>query len=250
MTLRLLAWIGLVVMCTSAYSQEVAKDSVVAKVIAKKKTFRPDIPGSILVEFGFNFKSGITPADFQRSFWGSRTVNFYYQYPIRLFRSKFSLNPGIGLSLERFKFSNDYTLGRQPDTDGTYPLIPARDIYPGSINRSFIVNNYVETPIELRFDTSPEDIARSFNVSVGYRFGVLYDSFTKVDYRDNGEDKSLKDKQWHGMNRVRQALYGRLGIGGFSVVMYYNFTPLFASGKGPEETAMNTYTIGISINGF
>jgi hypothetical protein len=38
--------------------------------------------------------------------WGSRTVNVYYQYPIRFGRTKFSFNPGIGLSMERWKFTN------------------------------------------------------------------------------------------------------------------------------------------------
>ena len=216
----------------------------------KKNSFKPDIPGSILVEFGFNLKTGLTPPDFQKSLWGSRTINIYYQYPIRLFKTKFSLNPGIGLSLERFKFSNDYALAHSPVADGTYPLVPAKTLVTGGVNRSFLVNNYIDMPIELRFDTHPEDIARSLNISFGARVGILYDSFSKIDYTENGEDKTLKDKEFHGMKRIRYGVYGRVGLGGFSLFSYFNLSPMFDKGKGPNGTAMTSATIGISINGF
>lgn len=238
MVLRSAAFLVIMLAGLAGYAQE-------------KKTFRPDIPGRISVEFGFNFKSGATPIDFDKSFWGSRTFNVYYQYSIRILKSKFSFVPGIGLSLERWKFSNNFTLPYKPDADGSYPLVDANVIFPGStINRSFLVNNYLEAPIEFRFDTNPEDIARSFNVSFGARFGVLYDSFTKVDYTQNGEDKVNKDKQWHGMNKFRYGFYGRAGIGGFGVFAYVNSTPMFSTNKGPDYTTMNSVTIGIYVNGF
>jgi hypothetical protein len=104
--------------------------------------------------------------------------------------------------------------------------------------------------MEIRFDTNPEDIARSFNIAFGARFGVLYDSFTKIDYSDNGESKSIKDKQWHGMNPTRIAYYTRIGLGGFSLFGYYNVTPMWQTNNGPGYTDMNSVTIGISVNGF
>ena len=113
------------------------------------------------------------------------------------------------------------------------------------MQRSMLVNNYVEIPLEFRYDSNPEDIARSFNIAAGARFGVLYDSFTKIDYSDNGESKSLKDKQFHGMNPIRYGLYGRAGIGGFSFFTYYNISPMFEANKGPNYTTMNSVTIGM-----
>lgn len=231
-------------------SLAIGQDSVQVKSAPAKKNWKPDIPGSIMIEFGWNFKNGVVPSDFQKSWWGSRTLNIYYHYNIQLFKSRISLNPGIGLSLERFKFTNNYTLPMEPDPDGTYPLVPASDYYPGTIQRSFLVNNYIEAPIELRYDTRPNDIARSFNFSVGWRGGILYDSFTKIDYTYNGEDRTVKDKQWHGVNRWRQAVYFRAGYGGFGASLYYNYTPLFEAGKGPEMTKMNTVTLTLFVNGF
>lgn len=249
MVSRWVMLLGFVLVSLAGYSQEQEKVQEPEKV-AKKKTKRPDVPGSFLVELGINIKSGITPPDFQKGLWGSRTFNVYYQYPIRLFKSNFSFSPGIGLSLERWKFTNYYTLAPKPIADGSYPLVSANTLYPGTMHRSQLVNNYVEAPLEFRFDTTPEDIARSFNVSIGARIGVLYDSFTKVDYRDNAENKSLKDKQTHGVNPFRYGLTGRMGIGGFCVFYYWNLSPMFDAGLGPNMTTMSSATVGISINGF
>ena len=238
MAFRSVVLLGLILTGVNGYSQE------------KKKTSRPDIPGSFIVELGVNLKNGITPPAFQKGFWGSRTINFYYQYPIRVGKTKFSLVPGIGLSLERWKFTNQVTFPQRPDADGSFPLIPAATIFPGSINRSQLVNNYIDVPIEIRFDTTPEDVARSFSIAFGGRFGVLYDSFTKVDYSFQGENKSNKDKQWHGMNPFRVGLYTRVSLGGFGMFSYFNLSPMFEPGKGPDNTTMNSVTIGISVNGF
>lgn len=216
----------------------------------KTKSNNADIPGSFIMELGLNFTREAVPTNFVTGFWGSRTFNIYYQYPIRLFKSRFSFNPGIGLSLERFKLTNNYTLASKPNTDGTYSLVAANTLLPGIIQRSQLINNYVDFPLEFRYDTSPEDISRSFNFSIGYRVGLLYDAFTKIDYTDNGEDKSLKEKQWHGVERFRYAVLARIGISGFSLFCYYNLTPLFATNQGPAKTQMKTFTIGISINGF
>ncbi len=249
---RWVMFLAFVLVSLAGYSQEQAKEKVLEpEKVAKKKTKRPDVPGSIVVELGINIKSGITPADFQKGLWGSRTLNVYYQYPIRLFKTKFSFQPGIGLSLERWKFTNNYTLPTVPIADGSYPLVPAVNLYPGgSIQRSQLINNYIEVPIEFRFDTTPEDIARSFNISVGARFGVLYDTFTKVDYRDNAENKSTKDKQTHGVNAFRYGLTGRMGVAGFCLFYYWNLTPMFDAGLGPNQTTMSSATVGISISGF
>jgi hypothetical protein len=202
-----------------------------------------------MIDIGVNRTLNNTPDDFDYAFWGSRTVNLYYQYPIRLWKTKFSINPGVGLGLERFKFRNNFTLDNQPDPEGAYQLVNAGTLYPGA-SKSSLVANYFDVPIELRFDTNPEDVARSFNIAVGARAGLLLDSFTKVKYTENDETKKIKDKQDHGLNSIRYGLYGRLGIGGFNLFIFYNTSPLFDTDKGPLKTNLNTFTTGISINGF
>jgi hypothetical protein len=224
---------------------------VVSSVCAQdkpKKAAMPDIPGSFILDFGFN--RAINPPDkFSQDFWGSRTVNVYYRYPVRFGRSKFSVVPSVGLSLERYKLSNNYTLARTAETDGTYPLVVAKDLYPGTF-KSMLVTNYLDLPVGFRYDTKPEDIAGSLSVELGGRVGILYQSFTKIKYEENGETKKVFDEQSHGLNSLRYGLYARLGIGGFNFFSFYNISPMFEANKGPAKTDMNSFTFGISINGF
>ncbi len=225
----------------------------------KKKN--PNLPGLFLIDLGVNQGIG-KPSSFQQGFWGSRTVNIYYHYPIRIGRSKFSFNPGFGMSLERWKFKNGATLidtvelvsypnGAAAATQvEQYNLLSPTRIYPQLATKSMLVANYFEIPIDFRFDTKPEDLGRSLNVAIGGRVGILYDAFTKVKYDDKGESVKVKYKLNHGLSQFRYGIYSRIGLGNFSLFGFYNLTPLFEKNKGPEGTTMNSYTVGISVNGF
>ncbi|MGC4022843.1 MAG: outer membrane beta-barrel protein [Cyclobacteriaceae bacterium] len=232
----------------------------------QKKVYRPDIPGSFMIDFGFNTGFS-TPQNFSYGTWGSRTLNLYYHYPVRIGQSNFTYNPGAGFSFERFKLTNNYTLMPQPSsTDGTYIIdnpasvtSPIGFLQGASIKKSMLVANYFDVmPIEFRFDSNPKDLARSFNFSIGARVGALIESHTKIKYSNtNGVSGTFKDKQQHGLNPFRYGLYGRIGVGNFNWFCFYNLSPYFDTGKGPHNSttdqrssSMNTMTIGISLNGF
>ena len=219
----------------------------------KRKAYKPDIPGFFLIDFGFNSTFG-SPPYFTKGFWGSRTLNVYYHYPIQIGNSKFSYNPGAGFAFERFKLTNNYTLPQVVQSDGYFDLINPNTLAAFSnatIQKSMIVSNYLDfMPIEFRFDTNPKDPSRSFNVSLGGRVGVLVESHTKIKYAANGVNGIYKDKQLHGINQIRYGVYTRIGIGNFNFFGFYNISPYFAPNKGPAATNMNTMTIGISLNGL
>jgi len=231
---------------------------------------RPNIPGSIIVDFGFNGTQN-SPVLWRQTFFGSRTVNIYYQYPLRFGRSNFSFNPGIGLSMERFKWKTNIVL-TDPAETGTqvptekYEFANAERIYDDP-RKLMLVNNYLEVPLEFRYDSKPEDISRSFNIAIGARGGWMYDSFMKIKYKQDGQTKKLKDKQDFGLTQLRYGVYTRIGMGGFNVFCFYNLTPLFQKNMGPYDkgsiseggaivgsnasgTAMTTFTAGISLNAF
>lgn len=215
--------------------------------VVSKKTPRPDLPGSFIFEFGFNQASG-APTNFSQRFIGSNTINLYYQYPIRFGKSRFSFNPGIGFSFEKFKLKNTFTL-TETTTTGLFQLQNVSSSYPG-MKKSLIRNNYIDIPLEFRFDTKPEDIAHSFNIAIGGRAGYLIDASTKIKYKEDGEKRKAIDKQKHGMNPFRYGVYTRVGMGAFGIFTYYNISTLFEKDKGPDKTTMNTFTVGFSINGL
>lgn len=205
----------------------------------------PDLPGSFVLEFGFN-QTQDAPDTFDIGFWGSRTVNVFYQFDKRIGNTKFSVHPGIGFSLERFKLKNNYTLS---STVSTTELVPADDFFPG-IKKSMIVTNYLDVPLEIRFSTRPDDPSRSFRVSVGGRVGYLFDSFTKIKYSEEGEVKTTKNKENYNLSKLRYGTFFKLGAGNLGLVAYYNLSPLFEEDEGPEQTEMNTFTIGLSLSSF
>ena len=218
----------------------------------KKKTGRPDIPGTFVVELGLNRAPG-APSNFATGFWGSRTVNVYYQYDIRILKSRFSLVPGIGVSLERFKFKNFRTLGYENDS---LKLLLPNELTPElpSMRKSQLITNYVDLPVEIKYMSRPEDPARSFKASIGGRIGYMYDRFTKIKYDNDGDLYKAKNKQDWNLNRLRYGVFGKVGLGNFSLFGYYNMTNLFKNGKGPAQDHQikdfATFTVGISLSSF
>ncbi len=242
--------------------------SATAQTTSTKIKRRPNIPGSIILDFGLNGTQG-APDLWKTQLFGSHTINLYYQYPLRFGRSKFSFNPGVGFSFERFKWkpSTPVVLVQTDNNPEKYEFELASNRFTNNAGKKIaLVNNYLEIPIEFRFDTKPEDISRSFNIALGARGGWMYDSFYKVKYKEDGQKKKMKDKQDWGLTQLRYGVYTRIGIGGFNFFVFYNMTPLFQKDKGPYNqgsfsqsgtilggatgTTMTTFTAGISLNGF
>lgn len=258
MTRRALVLLTFVLIASSTFAQ--------TSTTTKK---RPNIPGSILLDFGFN---GVLnkPDLWKEGILGSHTINIYYQYPIRFGRSHFSFNPGVGFSFERFRWKNNIYLVNPKEANANfqvekYEFGAAKYQYPNP-KKPILGTNYLDIPLEIRFDSKPEDISRSFNVALGVRGGWMYNSFQKIKYKEDGQNKKVKDNQNFALTQLRYGLYTRIGVGAFNFFVFYNMTPLFQSNKGPfptgkiEEpniiqggsagTTMNTFTAGISLNGF
>lgn len=219
------------------------------ETISKEKSTagRPDIPGTFLIDFGLNFPP--SKANFNTGVWGSRTLNLIYLHDKQIGKSKFSVHPGVGVGLERYKFNNDRTLdyiaGPTSPFD-TLRMVPGR----AGLKKSQLITNYFDGVLELRFSTNPSDPARSFKASLGFKAGLLFDSFTKVKYKEDGETKKLKNKQDWNLNPWRYGVTLRVGAGNFNVFGYYSLTPIFKEGKGPGREDITNFTVGISLAGF
>lgn len=242
--------------------------------VQPKKVVRPDIPGTFSLEYGFN-RMTERPNQLNYGFWGSRTLNIYYQYDLRLFKSKFSLHPGLGVGMERFKLqdfqqpkSNGTTTSRRIaalvlDEQGNTRFAEAVFVvYDGdslnSINtsqsystkKSMMVANYFDIPFEIRFMTNPSNPNRSFRIALFGRAGFLFDSGNKIKYSDDGENRVMKNKQRFNLSPIRYSAGLKFGIGAFQVFGYYNFNPLWEAGRGPDQTEARSYTIGLSLAAF
>lgn len=240
--------------------------AIFAQEIAKTSKGRPNIPGTLQLDLGIN-RLIDPPNDLKIGLWGSRTLNVYYFYDIRIGQSKFSVHPGVGFAFERYKlqeFDKRWSLDtvrRSTPTlsvnsaGNTFLQQSARVVYGAAdtvsaINKSMLITNYLDVPLEFRFTTNPDDPSRSFKVSIGGRVGYLFGAHTKLKFKEDGETKKLKDMQNFNLSPLRYSATLRMGIGNFSWFAHYNLNPLFEKDKGPEATKTNNYTIGISLSGF
>jgi hypothetical protein len=251
----------LITLCSGAIAQ------------TEKKTGRPDIPGTFVMDLGIN-RLTEKPNELKYGLWGSRTVNVYYLYDIRIGKSKFTFHPGIGLGMERFKFQSfkEYfptdTLSRvNPtliyDAQGNTKFIEASHfIYDAdslgqpdysesySTKKSMLAMNYLDIPVELRFNTNPDDPARSFKVAIGGRAGYLINGHTKIKYKEDGDLKKVKNHQDFNLSKFRYSVYLKVYMGNFNIFGYYNLNPMFEGNKGPGQTKGSSYTVGISLASF
>ena len=211
---------------------------------------RPDIPGDLMIELGFNWVQEHPPG-IGFNTMASRTFNAYYLYEMNLGKSALSFHPGIGIGTEKYAFAQDLTLGNGFDSLGNRQVqfVPLDSLYPEGVTfrRSQINPNYIDIPIEFRWRSRKYDPKRSLKVIVGGKVGFRFDSKTKIRYREESENKTTKQKESWQLNNIRYGVYGRIGFGGFSAFCYYSLSDLFRKDRGPMATTMYPLTFGLSL---
>ncbi len=218
--------------------------------LIQEKAGRPDLPGDLMIEFGFNWMQE-HPKGIKFKTGGSRTFNAYYLFDKNIGESAFSIHPGFGVGTEKYKFEDDLTIGYERDQTGQQVMrfIPLDSIYgrQASYSKSQINANYFDIPLEIRWRSRVYDPKRSFKVALGGKFGLLFDSKTKVKYESEGETKITKQKEKFEINQIRYGTYLRLGYGGFSAYTYWSLSDTFNKDKGPMNTTMYPITFGVSL---
>ena len=213
---------------------------------AKKKI--PDIPGEIMIDFGFNLatdNSQYMPYNWFRS----KSFGAYFVKPIDVGK-KLSFRPGIGVSLEKFGHaSNPYVMthlkGKStPDSLGFQKVA-------GSIKKNQLAVNYIDIPLEFRYYFTGNNKDGGLFLAVGGSFAWLFESHTKIQYTDTfGLEKQVKDRTDFRQTKLRMGALGRLGYKSFSLFYKMYFTNMFLA-NGPEGARdMKYFTIGISFTGL
>lgn len=249
----LVAMVGLIISSTIAFGQEGTPKNNKANRTAKliqEKAGRPDIPGDLMIEFGFNWVQE-HPEGIGFNTTGSKTFNAYYLYDMNFGESAFSFHPGIGIGTEKYAFAQNITLGWGMDSVGNREVqfVSLDSIYGSGteFKKTQINPNYIDIPIEIRWRSRKYDPKSSFKITLGGKVGFLIDSKTKVKYREYDETKIAKQKENWQLSSIRYGVYGKLGYGGFSAFYYYSISDLFKKDKGPMGTTMYPMTFGLSL---
>ncbi|MBU2915571.1 MULTISPECIES: outer membrane beta-barrel protein [Reichenbachiella] len=202
-----------------------------------KKT--PELPGELMVDFGFNLMTGKPGYWSDTHWWRSKSVAIYFVKPFELSK-KIEFRPGIGVSLDKLGSKNGDFLGdKYEDVDDDW-----------SYTKAQYSLNYAEIPMEFRFNITGNDHKASPFISVGGMAGIIFDQKTKVKYDLDGKTRKIKEKGDQGTSKLRLGAQARIGWGSFSIFYKQYFTPVFTS-RGPLDGEDITYsTIGVSISGF
>lgn len=215
---------------------------------------RPNIPGDLFLDFGFNFLNN-RPEELNTRFFASRVVNIYYQASINLGQnSGLTFNPGLGFGLEKLAFQDNNTLVPNLDIGpNSSKLVPLTEIYGNNIivNTNTMSINYFDIPLEFRYHLNKTNYDKGFRVAVGGKFGLLSNAHTKVDVTDSNDlTQKVKNRQKYGLNPFRYGVYTRLGFPGFTFWSYYGLNSVFETGKGPFGTEASQFNFGLSVTLF
>jgi hypothetical protein len=212
---------------------------------------RPDIPGMLGMEFGWLMAPDF-PSIMDLQFIGSFVLTPYYKFDIFIPNSNFSIHPGISISSSKFSFDENITLVTRPATDGYVTELIGLDTLfaDATIKKSKLNTVYFEVPLEITFRTNREFPKQSFKITVGAKGGILMDSKTKYNYKQDGQTKKSKQKENYDLNPWRVMLVAKIGYGSVNLFYNYSLLPVFKSDKGPLGTEAKQMSFGLSFDLF
>jgi hypothetical protein len=205
------------------------------------------MPGRLVIDLGANYWSD-APTEMKLDVADSRTVNIYYLFDFSLIKEKLTLNPGLGLGLDGYKFRNqNYLL---PAANGEL------EVFDDPLaKKTKLAFNYVDVPLELSYRTNPG--RNSVRVTVGAKVGVLFSSHQKIktnaDFYNTGvstdETRKIKLKDDWYAERFRYGAVVRFGFGSYNFFYYRSLNNVFQEGALNQLNGENpvTNTFGITF---
>lgn len=217
--------------------------------ITNQEDGRPDVPGSLLFDLGFNMLLNNEQDSMEMNFWGSKVVNINYLFELKI-NENFYFLPGFGVGLEKYRFDKQVSIATSFANPDTTVIVGLSEYYGDgpSYKRSKLAVNYFDVPLELRFYANPENKKSGLRIGIGGKIGILYSAHTKVNYEFDDHMNKIKQKKDFNLNRFRYGVSGRIGFGSFGLFGYYSLSELFEEGNGPTDA--NTINFGLTIIGF
>ena len=210
----------------------------------KNKPKQPDLPGDLMVDFGFNMWTE-DPDNLPTRFWGSNSVGLYYNKYMRI-SDRISFNPGFGFTFEKYAFEGQHSWFRQDD--GTVELDTIAN--PILFSKNKLVSSYVEIPLELRIYPLKTVGGEGLFIGLGAVAGMRIGAHTKVKY--DLVDDTIKEKLYDDFD-INQFRYGYQVRFGFKTIHFFYKSYLNdVFGSSPDSSGKNprAFTIGINFSGF
>lgn len=211
---------------------------------------RPDIPGDLMVDVGFNVWSSM-PGALEKRTWSSKSIGLYYTKR-KVLTGKLSFSYGLGFGLEKMSLGDSSTLASKINlgTGGNDSIVSVAVIpNPYNFDKNKLAITYLDIPIELRFHPFGTEDGEGLFIGAGGIIGVRMNAHTKWKYDNNGETTREKHSGKFNLNSFRYGYQIRAGFKGvhFFYKRYISdvFKDPFADGSTPVLT-----TVGINLTGF
>ncbi len=208
---------------------------------------RPDVPGQLMIDFGFNYLDTEPDAIDQKG-WPSKSASVYYVRRKGL-SNKFSFYYGIGLGTEKLGLGDSATLVSGFD-NGTeiepLAIVPLDNSI--SYNKNKLAITYLDIPVDLRFHPLGTQDGEGLFFGVGGILGLRINSHTKFKFDEGGETVIEKVKAGYNLSTFRYGVQARFGFRGVHLFYKQYFNDLFKDQIGGANPRMVTF--GINVTGF
>jgi hypothetical protein len=216
---------------------------------------RPDIPGDLILDFGFSTMLD-APEQMDLRLLGSRGLNIYYYFnPNFNFEKRITFHPGFGLGFSNLMFQDDIIFNSRQTQESGYRVFldSARNVDyldNATVKKSKLAIGYFEVPLELRYHVNKLNPTQGFRFALGVKGGLRIDAHTKVKYEIDGDNRIIKQKEAFNLNAFRYSAYARFGFNTFQLFYQHNFAPMFQQDEGPGQGDFLSNMFGISLNLF
>ncbi len=173
--------------------------------------------------------------------WFNRGVNIYFMYSFPIKNTPLDIEIGTGIGNHNMYHDNFLTT----DADGVSQFISfnTKDML-GKPDKAKLGLTYIDVPFELHYGSE-----KDFNVSVGFKVGMLINSVAKYkgELYKEGEIAIMKQKRLENINTFRAGPTFRIGYKWINLYAYYSLTTFFEENKGPEIFPIS---VGLAIGKF
>ena len=208
----------------------------------EKRLQQPDIPGDIMLDFGFNLLMNNNEL-INTKIFPSRSFGIYYMAKRKL-SDRFIFNPAIGFTFEKIGFADraNYQLNN-------LKTISWDTVEVGELKRNRLAITYLEAPLEFRFYPNKTLNGEGFFVSFGAALGVKIVSKTKIKYKLGGANLKEVNVANFGLSDFRYGILARVGFEKVNAFMKYYLSNVWRRAPIAQGTS-SQFTFGINLTGF
>jgi len=212
----------------------------------QKQTLSNRSNDHFLVQLGLagwnNIPDTINKSGLSKSF----NVYFMFDFPFKT-NPKLSMAFGPGIASDHILFKKT-NVGIKDNVSSLYFTDMADTNH---FKKTKLATVYLEAPIEFRYSANPYT-GKGLKLALGVKVGTMLNAHTRNTKYENKDGKALndyvmKESSKKFFNKTRLSGMIRVGYNHITLFGTYQFTPLFAEGKGPK---VNPFTIGITFSGL